>query len=145
MTVIVSIFTVMKDDKQFSLNELSALVDLPGRTIRYYIQSGLLNKPLGKGRGAHYDASHVEQLLQIKKWSDAGISLERIGELLLGDTPDIPPRQKKPGDIEVWSHLHISDGIELKIEPSRAGLSPEQVRVLSTQVMALYETLQKES
>ncbi len=141
MTAIVSIFTVMKEEKQFSLTDLSMLVDLPSRTIRYYIQAGLLEKPLGKGRGAHYNARHADQLIQIKKWSDAGLSLERIGELLNGQVVDIPSKPRKPGDIEVWSHLYIADGVELKIEPMRAGLSPEQVRALSKQVMDAFEAV----
>jgi DNA-binding transcriptional MerR regulator len=140
MTAIVSIFTVMKEHKTFSLSELAALVDLPERTIRYYIQSGLVPKPLGVGRGAHYDITHAGQLLQIRKWSDAGLSLERIGQLLGGSTDEeLPPlKGRRAGDIEVWSRLFVADGIEISLEPSRAGLSPEQVREFSRKVMSLY-------
>jgi len=140
MTVIVSILTVMNNQKTFSLTQLAALVDVPGRTIRFYIQSGLLAKPLGAGRGAHYDSTHVEQLLRIKKYSEAGLSLERIGELLSGEAEtELPPMKgRKPGDIEVWSRIHIGDGLEINLEPSRAGLSPQQIREFSQQVMALY-------
>jgi len=133
----------MKDKQRFTLDELSTLADVPVRTARYYIQMGLLAKPLGAGRGAHYDQTHLEQLLQVKKWSEAGLSLERIGELLSGnDDMVVPPaRGRKPGDVEVWSHLHVSDGLEIHIEPSRASLSPEQVRAFSRKVMALYEEM----
>lgn len=143
MAVKVSILTVMKEQKTFSLAELASLVDLPERTIRYYIQSGLLAKPLGAGRGAHYDSTHAGQLLQIRKWSDAGLSLERIGELLSGQSADdLPPMKgRKAGDIEVWSRLFIADGLELNLEPSRAGMSPQQVREFTRRVMALYEDM----
>ncbi len=133
----------MKEKERFTLDELSTLASVTTRTARYYIQLGLVSKPLGSGRGAHYDKTHLEQLLQVKKWSDAGLSLDRIGELLSGqDQKPVPPaRPKKPGDVQVWSHLHVADGLEVMIEPERASLSPEQVREFTRKVMALYNDM----
>ena len=36
------------------------------------------------------------------------------------------------------SHLTVAEGVELVIEPGRAGLSPEQVRHLIRGVMAVF-------
>ena len=55
-----------------------------------------------------------------------------------------PPRIKKGGTVEVWSHLHISDGIELHIEPKRSGLSPDQVRALFREVIKQYKIIKAE-
>jgi len=126
-----------------TLDELAALVDLPKRTVRYYIQLGLVDRPDGETRAARYGARHVEQLLQIRKWSDAGVSLERIRELLAGEAPPVPLRPRAAGTVEVWSHLAIADGLELTIEPGRAGLSPEAMRALFTGVTALYDEIKK--
>lgn len=124
--------------KQFSLDEVCTLTNLPKRTIRYYIQQGLVDRPIGEKRGAHYSQKHLDQLLTIQKWKDAGLSLERIKELLSDKGEPLPPaRPRKSGSIEVWSHIHINDGIELNINPERAGLTPEQVRTLSKEIMAL--------
>ncbi len=134
----------MKEKPTFSLTELCELVDLPRRTVRYYIQEGLLQPPEGAGRGARYHSSHLEHLLEIRKWQDAGLSLQRIGELLVGskDERPVPPlRARKSGSVEVWSHLYIDDGIELTLEPGQAGLTPEQARELTTGVMALYQRI----
>jgi DNA-binding transcriptional MerR regulator len=145
MTVILSILAVMnEDDRIFTLDQLGSLVDLPRRTVRYYIQIGLLEPPDGAGRGAHYNAGHLDQLLEIRKWQQAGLSLERIRELLYNDsatslTP--PPKPRQQGSVEVWSHVVIDDGIELIIDPKRRNLTPEQVRALATGVMDLYATL----
>ena len=54
----------------------------------------------------------------------------------------VPERSKRRGTIEVVSRLHIADGVELVIEPSRAGLTPEQVRELSRGVMALFDAIE---
>ena len=51
----------------------------------------------------------------------------------------MPPR--RAGTVEVWSHLVISDGVELNLEPSRAGLSPEQIRAFFRAVTQAYEQI----
>lgn len=41
-----------KNTQKFTLDDLSRLVELPKRTIRYYIQQGLVDRPEGAKRGA---------------------------------------------------------------------------------------------
>lgn len=129
-------------DRRFSLDELCTLADTPRRTVRYYIQQGLLARPEGQRRGAYYTRDHLEQLLFIARWQREGLSLERIGELLHGQTDpsDLLP-QRRPGSVEVWSHLAVGPGVELQVEPGQAGISPEQVRALFNEVLSVYRTL----
>ena len=129
------------DTRTFTLDELATLADLPRRTVRYYIQLGLVDRPIGETRAAHYLPSHLEQLLQIRKWTAAGVSLERIRELLSGEPPPVPQRPRGSGSVEVWSHLVVTAGVELTLEPSRAGLAPEEVREFFRGVLALYENI----
>lgn len=89
-----------QSDRTFNLDELSSLTEQSKRTIRYYIQIGLLDKPTGVGRGSHYTTQHLNQLLEIRKWQQAGLSLERIQELLRDqdDVGLVPPKPaRKPG------------------------------------------------
>ena len=138
--------------KRFALEELCALVGMNKRKIRFYIQKNIVNRPEGTGKGAFYTHRHLEQLLAILKWKDAGLSLERIQELLAdedrtaepGKKPIPPPRPKKAGSVEVWSHLYIENGVELHIEPQRSGLTPEQVRALCQAVVEQYRKIKKE-
>lgn len=130
----------------YSIDELAALVELPRRTVRYYIQQGLVDRPIGEKRSAYYTTIHLEQLLTIRKWQQAGLSLDRIREIL-ADPHDgfLPPqRARGTGTVEVWSHLVVSDGLEITLEPSRAGLSSEQVRKFFRSVSALYEQIKQE-
>jgi DNA-binding transcriptional MerR regulator len=131
----------MTNSGQYTLNELCVLADMPIRTVRYYVQTGLIDRPDGETRAARYGTRHLEQVLLVKKWTTAGVSLERIRELLQGETAPIPARSRKPGSVEVQSHLYVADGLEVVIEPGRAGLTPEQVRKFTRGVMALYESL----
>ena len=132
-------------ERSLSLDQLCILAELPRRTVRYYIQIGLVDRPIGETRAAYYTDSHLQQLLTIRKWTDAGLSLERIRELLEGADPAVPPpRPRKAGSVEVMSHLIVADGVELVIEPGRAGLKPEEVRNLFKRVLAAYADIIKE-
>ncbi len=127
--------------QQFTLSELCILADLPVRTLRYYVQNGLVDRPEGETRAARYGPRHLEQALLLKKWTAAGLSLERIRELLHGQEPAVPPKTRAAGSIEVCSHLTVTDGLEVVISPGRAGLSPEQVSQFVKGVMSLYATV----
>lgn len=123
----------------YGFEELCALVDLPSRKVRYYVQMGLVDRPDGLNRGARYNAKHIEQLLSIKKWQGAGLSLERVRDLLHGAPGDLPPKTKAAGTVEVWSRLLVAPGVELNVEAGTAGLSPEQLRVFFRKVMGAYQ------
>ena len=137
----------MQDTPQqrHTIDELSTLVELPLRTVRYYIQLGLVDRPIGEKKAAYYTAAHVDQLLTIRKWQNAGLSLERIREILAVPEAGLlpPPRPRGAGTVEVWSHLVVADGLEITLEPGRAGLSSEDVRALFRGVTALYEQIKK--
>ena len=132
----------MNEQTTFTLEEIAALAELPRRTVRYYIQSGLIDRPQGIAKGAFYTQHHVEQLLLVRKWQLAGLSLERIGEVLKQQTSGpLPPTPRRAGTVEVWSHLVVADGVEITLEPGRAGLTPEQVRAFFRGVTQMYQQL----
>lgn len=126
---------------RFSIDELAVLAGVTHRTVRYYIAEGLLDRPEGEKRGAHYLQRHLDQLLLIRRWSDAGLSLDRMRELRAGGAEDSLPRRVAPGFVEVWSHITLADGLEVHVEPGRAGLTPEQVRAFVRQTQAAYRQL----
>jgi DNA-binding transcriptional MerR regulator len=123
------------DPSEYTLAELCQLLDMSARTVRYYVQNGLVDRPIGETRAARYGARHLEQLLQIRKWSAAGVSLDRIREILHGEPPPVAARLPQPGAVEVRSHLHVAEGVEVVIDPGRSGLSAEQLRQFVGAVM----------
>lgn len=130
--------------ERYSIDELSALASVTPRTVRYYIAESLLDRPEGEKRGAHYLRRHLEQLLLIRRWTDAGLSLDRVRELIAGAPEDPPSRTAPPGTVEVWSRVTVADGLEVNLEPGRAGLTPEQVRSFIRGVTALYRQTRSE-
>lgn len=131
--------------ERFSIDELSLLAGVTPRTVRYYIAEGLVERPVGEKRGAHYVRRHLEQLLLIRRWTDAGLSLERVRELLSGAPDDPAPRRAAPGSIEVWSRVTVADGLEIHVEPGRADLTPDQMRSLVRGISALYRQVRTSS
>lgn len=127
----------------YPLADLCVLVDLPPRTVRYYMQIGLVDRPQGETRAARYGAAHLEQLLLIKKWTAAGLSLERIRELLRGEPPPVAPRNQAIGSVSVRSHITVAQGVEVVVDPGQAGLSPEQVRQFIRGVMSAFDQIKE--
>jgi len=131
------------NDKPFTLDELCTLTDLTKRTVRYYMQMGLVERPIGETRAAHYTRRHLDQLLRVKQLTEAGVSLERIREVMAGGDTPVPTRQRRPGSIEVRSHLFVAPGVEIQISPEEAGMTPEQVRTFVREVMQAAERVMR--
>lgn len=123
----------------YSIDQLCALTDLPKRTVRYYMQLGLVDRPIGETRAAHYTSVHLDQLLRVRRLSDAGVSLERIRQVMAGGASPVDSRERQAGDIAVRSHVYIAPGVELQIDPLEAGVSPEQLHVFLRAVMTGWE------
>ncbi len=131
----------MKELQKFGLDEVCALTGFPKRTVRYYIQLGLVDRPEGSKRGAYYTGCHLEQLLAVKTWQRSGLSLERIRELLGSEDAAlaVPAKGRGAGTVEVWSHMVLGDGLELHVEPGQAELNPKQLRALARGVRELMD------
>jgi DNA-binding transcriptional MerR regulator len=128
---------------RYNIHDLATLASVPTRTVRFYIAEGLIDRPHGAKRGAWYEERHLQQLLLIRRWTDAGLSLERVRELQAGSPEEAPPRRVKPGTVEVWSRVTLADGVEVQLEPRRAGMTPEQVRAFIQEVKLAYRRVRE--
>jgi DNA-binding transcriptional MerR regulator len=125
-------------DQSHSADELASLAGLPRRTIRYYIQLGLVDRPIGETRGARYGWQHLSRLLRIRELTEQGHSLDQIGRMLSGpeSAPAVGPAA---GSISIQSQVHLAPGLALTIDPALAHLSPEQLRALARDVLGAYQ------
>lgn len=130
-----------RPDQRHSLDELSALVGLSKRTIRYYIGLGLVARPLGETKGSFYTAEHLQQLAQVRTLTEAGVSLERIASLLTQANEPAADRILTPGQLTVKSHIHLADGIELVVNGATASLLPEEIRAVANAALREIEKL----
>lgn len=122
---------------KLTLQQLSEKAGLTERTIRFYIQKGLVARPHGETRAAYYTEDHLAALLRIFAWQRKGLTLTAISDLLL-DRHEAPISPARVGSVEVRSHLIIANGVELQITPERAGLSQTQLRQLFQAVQDAY-------
>jgi len=99
----------MKSDK-YTIEDLIELTGYHRRTIRYYVQKGLIEPPAGRGRGGFYNDSHVQSLLRIRALREKGMGILAIAPLLKKETlePILPSR-------EVMIRYEIVPGIEINI------------------------------
>src|SRR6266849_5215767 len=67
-----------RDERCYGIKELAELGGVTRRTVRYYVQRGLLPTPLGTGRGPHYTAAHLERLIHIRTLQETGVPLAEI-------------------------------------------------------------------
>ncbi len=65
----------MEHEARYGVEELAGLAGVSRRTVRYYVQEGLLPPPFGLGRGRHYGPAHLEPLIRLKSLQEQGLTL----------------------------------------------------------------------
>jgi DNA-binding transcriptional MerR regulator len=66
------------ETRPFDLAQLCEAADVTPRTVRYYIQQGLLPAPETRGPGAHYHEGHLARLRLIKRLQREHLPLGEI-------------------------------------------------------------------
>jgi hypothetical protein len=64
--------------QRLSIDELAAVTGVSRRTVHYYVQRQLIDPPLGRGRGRHYDRRHALQILKVRDLQRRGVVLSDI-------------------------------------------------------------------
>ena len=94
---------VVSED-HFKLGELARAAGTSARTVRYYVQRGLLPPPFFRGKDSTYGQTHLTRLRAIRKLQDAFFPLEAIaGELARHTEEEI---------------THFAEGKELPLPPA---------------------------
>jgi DNA-binding transcriptional MerR regulator len=130
---------------EMAIGELADAAGLSRRAIRYYVQQGLLPVPLGRGRGRHYDDSHLQALKRIAELQQAGHSLDAIRKILRrppGAAPEAVAALPENGrskaratlSAELWTRLRLVEGVELHFDA--ATFSPEAEGLLALREVA---------
>jgi DNA-binding transcriptional MerR regulator len=71
----------MDNGRTYTAERLAEKANVSLRTVRYYIQEGLIPPPENRGPGAHFTNTHLHQLLRIRTLQDAGLDLKTIKEV----------------------------------------------------------------
>lgn len=127
---------------RLGVDELAVLGGVSRRTVRFYVQEGLLPAPLGVGRGRHYGPEHLARLLEVKALQERGRSLAEIRDALLGGTrledgPAVPSRTH-------WVRLEVLPGVELNVSSAYRVPSPGRLAELAQWCRAHLRPLDEE-
>ncbi len=76
------------DKESYLINQLAERAGVTVRTIRYYVNEGLLPPPQTKGRYSAYDEDYLYRIRLIKFYKESYLPLSRIREQLDGMTPE---------------------------------------------------------
>lgn len=109
-------------EPRFSIAELEEATGVTRRTIRFYINEGIVPPAIGQGRSASYDRSHVEALTLVKDLRDRNLSINEIRQLLAAEATPKPPED--PGNDWLRYELHPALEIHLRAD------APPQVKAL---------------
>lgn len=136
----------------YAIGDLAELAGVSRRTVRYYVQEGLLPAPLGLGRGNHYGQEHLDRLLRVKALQEAGRSLDEIRHAL----NPAPAARRAPAPVErtaaerierkLWRRLTLAPGVELHVEGGLRLPSPGKLEELAAWCRAnVYASTDEES
>lgn len=117
----------MENQKTYSIEELAALSGITRRTVRFYIQKGLLPPPLGVGRGKHYTDEHLEKIFKIKALQREGIILDKI-ETIINNENFERTFETEMFEKRIVIKIKLIEGISLEIHQGTKVPSPGTLR-----------------
>jgi len=100
--------------RKYSIAEISEMTGLSRRTIRYYLQRGLIPSPHGAGRGRYYTEDHLVRIKKIIDLQSKGMFLDEIVR-------------------------HLAAGVDEETEVFERPLDPEKMRLPHTVSLNAYE------
>ena len=116
----------------YGVDELAERAAVSRRTVRYYVQRGLLPAPLGVGRGKHYSEQHLATLVHIRDQQAAGVSLEEIAARSTRPSAAHDERAELPvggAGQSTWTRVVLYPGVELHLHGRR--LADSQIEQLT--------------
>jgi DNA-binding transcriptional MerR regulator len=141
------------DQGKYLIEELCRLTGFSRRTVRYYVQEGLVDPPAGRGRGGYYSDLHAAQLARIRELQKQGFRLDAIRGMiaprLAADTDQAadtlgsftPAQAPEESLRSSWTRHLVARGIELHVSAEAGSkLGP----AVATALLALRSIIERE-
>jgi DNA-binding transcriptional MerR regulator len=121
----------------YNIETLSELSGLTKRTVRYYIELGLLTPPVGSCRGSYYTESHLSKLAQIKRLSSQGVPLTQMKAIISAESCKSDFNFVQEIEITRWERAMICEGVELSFKHN--SLNKQELCRISSFIQELFE------
>lgn len=120
-------------EPSYKLDELARAAGTSPRTVRYYVQRGLLPPPAFRGKDSAYGRAHLVRLRAIRKLQAAHLPLDEIAATLEGKSMEAlerladaavaeePPAVERPRSVPEavavrrFRRVTVADGLELHV------------------------------
>lgn len=99
------------ETRRYTIDELTEKTGFTRRTIRFYVQEGLIEPPAGRGRGGFYYDSQLAKLQQIKAYQEKGLRLSDIQRVL--QAGGASAKVEVQPAMEVWVRYPLGEGVEI--------------------------------
>ena len=119
----------MSRENRYTIEELEQITGVRRRTLRFYVQCGLLPPAEGRGKGKHYREEHVEFLERIREGQRQGKSLRAIQEEAGSGQKGFPADRAAAALKERRVRVCLVEGVWLEVEGSV--LTPERLERLA--------------
>jgi len=120
--------------REYSIGELAQLAGVSRRAIRFYVQSGSIPPPVGRGRGSRYTDEHRKEIARIRE-RQRGVTLVKWSKS--GKVRGAP----RPGEdfgppVEIASRVQVAPGIVLELSKEVRVPTPARLRRLAALIRA---------
>lgn len=102
----------------YRIGELADLTGISPRMTRHYVKIGLIQSPIGKGRGARYPEEAMARLKEIRNLRNKGMRA--------------PGMRRELGVLrsETWTVYHLRPGLEIHISSEESKRHPDEIATL---------------
>jgi len=120
------------DKARYLIDELCKLTGFSRRTVRFYVQEGLVDPPAGRGRGGYYSDLHAAHPARTRARQEQGYRRDAIRGMRAPHGAATPlealePRssfRQEPGSLpstpESWTRHIVAPGVELHVSAEAA-------------------------
>ena len=106
----------------WTIDELEDASGLTKRTIKYYVQLGLISPAIGETRSARYTASHL-QIQEMKPRAD-----------------DVIPKKRKVASPHLFLEFYLGQGVYLKFDNNENKFEETKMKELAVKMSELLFT-----
>lgn len=107
----------LAQDKDLIVTDGRISSEITVRKVRDMLSKGMLSTPVKDGRNNYFDNSHVDQIINIKKMQNEGVS-EKLMKNLTENTVDEPLIESNSMQLQASSVLNSIIGRSLSASPS---------------------------
>ena len=131
---------------RYAIGELAELTGVSRRTVHWYVQCRIIDPPLGRGRGRHYDDGHMRQIREVKALQRLGVPL---GAMRAVARSSGTPPSERPAAASALSQpsaapsltpvvrVHVADDVTVELGFGEVPITPGLVADLAAAVDAV--------